>query len=102
MQDESYEIKVTMTKFSLEAFKRGGYIVGIVNEDLECKSFFAPMGDMASHEKLKRNKFDDPICWRWMWRQGFVFCRWDPRPFTPKMQDAVYEHLRKTYGLDIK
>jgi hypothetical protein len=86
--------------FYLEQIKHGGMIVGIFNEDdSSISSFSAPIFDCATHERLKRNEFDSPMCWRWG-RDGFKFFLPNYRAFTEKEVDLIYDHIQKKYRFD--
>ena len=76
---------------------RGGMIVGIFDEqDSSIRSFFSGTDDCSTHERLKRNKFDEPLCWRWG-NKGFDFFLPNYRAFTEKECDLIYEHIQKVY-----
>lgn len=79
---------------------RGGMIVGILDrEDSSIQSFFSSFEDCSTHEKLKRNSFDDPICWRWN-RNGFDSLFHYSDKLTEKETDLIYDHIREKYGFN--
>lgn len=80
-----------------QEIRHGGMIVGIFDEeDSSIRSFFSNRDDCSTHERLKRNKFDKPLCWRWG-KNGFDFFLPNYRPFTKKEIDLIYDHILKEY-----
>lgn len=90
-------------KTALEQIREGGQIVGIINEDdtyTNISSFLSPIFQCETHERLKHNKFDTPLCWRWS-REGFDrYSNRNQRKLTGKEVDLIYDHILHKYGFD--